>query len=303
MSTHYKANKFLVFMLTLKQYIVHADQKHTAIGHFNISNIESLKAIFSVAKRLEVPVIIGTSESERHFIGVKQCVALIKSLREEFKYPIFLNADHTFSFEKVKEAVDAGYDAVIFDGAKLSLGDNIRETKKCVEYAKSVNPGIVVEGELGYIGSSSKMLDSLPSDVAAALGNLTKPEEAEHFVKETGVDFLAPAVGNIHGMLRYGKNPELDIDRIKEIRERAGVPLILHGGSGISDYVFRRAILNGVAVVHINTELRLAYRKALEDSLRDNPDEIAPYRLMENPVYEMEKVVEEKIKVFTVHEG
>jgi fructose-bisphosphate aldolase class II len=290
-------------MLTLKQYIIHADQKHSAIGHFNISNIEALKAIFSVAKKLDVPVIIGTSESERKFIGVKQCVALVKSLREEFKYPIFLNADHTYSFQGVKEAVDAGYDAVIFDGAKLSLGDNIRETKKCVDYARSVNPQIVVEGELGYIGSSSKMLEVMPQDVQASLQNLTKPEEAEHFVKETGVDFLAPAVGNIHGMLLHGKNPELDFDRIKEIRERAGVPLVLHGGSGIGDHSFRRAILNGIAVVHINTELRRAFRMALESSLKNDPNEIAPYRLMENSVYEMERVVEEKIKVFTVHEG
>ena len=112
---------------------------------------------------------------------------------------------------------------------------------------------------------------------------------------------MAPSVGNIHGMLKHGKNPELDIDRIKEIREHAGVPLILHGGSGIPDQSFRRAILNGVAAVHINTELRRSFRIALEDSLKNDPDEIAPYRLMENAVYEMEKVVEEKLKVFTVH--
>ncbi len=288
-------------MLTLKQYITHASEKHSALGHFNISNLEGLRAIFTVAKRLEVPIIIGTSESERDFIGVKQCVALVKSLREEFKYPIFLNADHTYSFNKVKEAVDAGYDAVIFDGAKLTLAENIQQTKECVEYARSVNPDIVVEGELGYIGTSSKMLETLPDDVKLALSNLTKPEDAERFVKETGVDFLAPSVGNIHGMLAHAKNPDLDIDRIKEIRERAGVPLVLHGGSGISDHDFRRAILAGVAVVHINTELRRAFRLALEDSLKNNPDEIAPYRLMENPIYEMEKVIEEKLKVFTVH--
>lgn len=288
-------------MLTLKQYIVHADQKHSALGHFNISNIETLKAIFTVAQRMQVPVIIGTSEKERAFIGTKQCVALIKSLREEFNYPIFLNADHTYSFQKVKEAVDAGYDSVIFDGAKLSLGDNMRETKKCVEYAKSKNPNIVVEGELGYIGSSSKLLDSLPADVQVSKNALTHPDEAAEFVKETGVDCLAPAVGNIHGMLKYAKNPDLDIDLIKEIRERTGVPLVLHGGSGIPDFAFKRAILVGISVIHVNTEIRLAFRKSLEDSLKANPDDIAPYSIMENSVYEMEKVVEEKLKVFTAH--
>jgi len=288
-------------MLTLKQYIVHADQKHSAIGHFNISNLESLKAIFTVARRLEVPIIVGTSEKERAYIGIKQCVALVRSLREQYNYPIFLNADHTFSFKGVKEAVDAGYDSVIFDGAQLSLGDNMRETKKSVEYAKSVNPNIVVEGELGYIGSSSKLLDVLPSEVHVTKAALTNVDEAAQFVKETGIDCLAPAVGNIHGLLKYAKNPDLDIDLIKELRERTGVPLVLHGGSGIPDYSFKRAISVGVSVVHINTELRLAFRRTLEQTLKNNPDDIAPYSFMENPIYEMEKIVEDKIKVFTTH--
>jgi fructose-bisphosphate aldolase class II len=286
-------------MLTLKQYIVHADQKHSAVGHFNISNLEALKAIFTVAQRMQVPIIIGTSEKERAYIGVKQCVALVKSLREEFNYPIFLNADHTYSFQKVKEAVDAGYDSIIFDGAKLSLGDNMRETKKSVEYAKSKNPNIVVEGELGFIGGSSKLLNSLPEDVRVDKMALTNPDEAAQFVKETGIDCLAPAVGNIHGMLKYAKNPDLDIDLIKELRERTGVPLVLHGGSGIPDYSFKRAVLSGISVIHINTELRVAFRRALETTLRENPDDIAPYSFMENPIYEMEKIVEDKLKVFT----
>ena len=284
-------------MLTLKQYIVHSDQKHSAIGHFNISNLEALKAIFTVAQRLKVPIIIGTSEKERAYIGVKQCVALVKSLREEFNYPIFLNADHTYSFEKVKEAVDAGYDSVIFDGAKLSLGDNMQETKKSVEYARSVNPNIVMEGELGYIGSSSKLLEALPEGVNVQA--LTNPDEALQFVKETGIDCLAPAVGNIHGMLKYNKNPELNFDLIKEIRERCGIPLVLHGGSGIPDFSFKRAALSGISIIHINTELRVAFRNALEKSLKENPDDIAPYSYMENPIYEMERVVEDKLKVFT----
>jgi fructose-bisphosphate aldolase class II len=290
-------------MLTLKQYIIHADQKHSAIGHFNIASLESLKAIFIVAQRMQVPIIVGTSEKERAFIGVKQCVAIVKSLREEYNYPIFLNADHTYSFQKVKEAVDAGYDAVMFDGAKLSLGDNMRETKKSVEYAKSKNANIVVEGELGYLGSSNNLLDSLPDDVQVTKNMLTNPDEAMQFVKETGIDCLAPAVGNIHGMLKYAKNPELDIDRIKELRERSGVPLVLHGGSGIPDFSFRRAILVGISVIHVNTELRIAFRNKLADSLKNNPEEIAMYNIMENPIYEMEKIVEEKLKIFTAHEG
>src|SRR3989339_236500 len=110
-------------MKTLKQYILEAEKKGIAIGHFNISNLETLKGIFETAKKLDVPVIIGTAEGERNFIGTKTSVALIKSLRAEYDYPIFLNADHTYSFDKVKEAVDAGYDAVIFDATNLSFED------------------------------------------------------------------------------------------------------------------------------------------------------------------------------------
>ena len=287
-------------MLTLKQYIYQANEKHIAVGHFNISNLEGMWAIFRVAKKLELPVIIGTSEGERKFIGVRQCVALIKSLREEYDYPVFLNADHSYSFDSVKEAVDAGYDAVIFDGAQKELGENIEIAKKCVEYARSVNPNIIVEGELGYIGSSSKILDAIPEG-AAIEGSLTKPEDAARFVKETGVDLLAPAVGNIHGMLRNGKEPKLDIERVAAIRAAAGVPLVLHGGSGTTNQDFRRAIFAGMSIVHINTELRVAFRDALKKKLVEDPEEVAPYKIMENPIFAMEKVVEEKLKVFTSH--
>ena len=149
-------------MKTLKEYIAEAEKKGVAIGHFNISNLETLKGIFEAAKKLDLPVIIGTAEGERNFIGTKQAVALVKSLREEFSYPIFLNADHTYSFDKVKEAVDAGYDAVIFDATGLSFEENIKITKQCVAYAKSVNPNIIVEAELGFIGSSSNVLEGIP---------------------------------------------------------------------------------------------------------------------------------------------
>jgi fructose-bisphosphate aldolase class II len=285
-------------MQTLKQYIKEADEKHSVVGHFNMSNLEGMWAIFRVAKKMGVPVILGTSEKEREFMGVKQCVALVKSLREEFEHPIFLNADHTYSFEKVKEAVDAGYDAVIFDGVKLSLDENIEITKKCVDYAKSKNPDIIVEAELGYIGTSSKMYDILPSDIHVTGDALTTPEDAARFVKETGIDLLAPAVGNMHGMLKNSPDPALDIDRIKAIRESAGVPLVLHGGSGTTNHDFKRAILAGMSVIHISTEIRLVYRQALETSLKREPGELAPYRIMENVIFEMERVIEERLKIF-----
>ena len=174
-------------MKTLKETIKEAEKNGIAVGHFNISNIEGLHAVFNVAKKLNLPVIIGVSEGERDFIGVKQVVVLVKSLREENDYPIFLNADHTYSFEKVKEAVDAGFDSVIFDGAKLSMEENIRITKQCVEYAQKINPEILVEAELGFIGSSSKILDKIPEEVNLDKDSLTKPEEAKNLLSKQGL--------------------------------------------------------------------------------------------------------------------
>ncbi len=283
-------------MKSLIEIVKDAESKKTAIGHFNISNIEGLWGIFKAAQALNLPIIIGLSEGERDFVGVKQAVALVKSLRQEFNYPIFINADHTYSFERVKEAVDAGFDAVIFDGAKLPIEENIRITKECVAYAKSKNPDILVEGEMGYIGTSSKLLEKIPEGVS--LEHLTTPEEAARFVKETGVDFFSPSVGNIHGMLKNAPNPKLNIERIKEIRQAAGVPLVLHGGSGISDDNFKEAIKAGISTIHINTEIRLAYRDAVKNFLDKNPDEIAPYKIMKGAVEAIQKVVWERLKLF-----
>lgn len=285
-------------MKTLKELILESEGKHIAIGHFNISNLEALHGIFEAARKLNVPVVIGLSEGERAFVGVREAAALVKSLRDSYDYPIFLNADHSYSFEAVKEAVDAGFDAVIIDGAKLPMEENIELTKKCVEYAKSVNPDILVEAELGNIGQSSKLLDGIPEGVSVDESVLTSPEDAKAFVEATGVDLLAPAVGNLHGMMKSGRNPKIDTERIKEIRAAAGVPLVLHGGSGISDEDFVAAIDAGISLVHINTEIRVAFKNGLMKSLQENPDEIAPYKIMKESVKSVENVVAKRLQLF-----
>ncbi len=285
-------------MKTLRETVAEAMQKGVAVGHFNISNLEALWGIFNAAKKLNVPVIIGVSEGEREFVGVRQAVALVKSIREEHNFPIFLNADHTYSFEKVKEAIDAGFDSVIFDGAKVSFEENVMMAKKCVEYARSGGRDVVIEGELGYIGQSSKILDEIPEGAAQGEDMLTSSDEAKMFVEETGVDMLAPAVGNIHGMLRGGSDPKLNIERIKKISQATGVPLVLHGGSGNSSDDFQNGIDAGVGIVHINTELRVAYRDALKLFLQENPDEVAPYKILKPALLAVEKVAEEKLKIF-----
>lgn len=285
-------------MKTLREYIKEAKENKIAIGHFNISNLETLRGIFNATKKLNVPVIIGVADSERKYIGTKQVSALVKSYRDEYNYPIFLNADHTYSFEGVKDCIDAGYDAVIFDGTGLPHEENIKITKQCVEYAKSVNPEILVEAELGFIGSSSKVLDKLPEGVKITEEFLTKPEDAKKFIEETGIDMLAPAVGNIHGMLKGGVDPALNIKRISEIQKEITIPMVLHGASGNSKEDIQEAIKNGMSIVHVNTEIRVAFRKALEKELQDKPDDVAPYKYMDETIPAVEKVVEEKLKIF-----
>ena len=286
-------------MNSLHEYILDAAKRGIAVGHFNVSTLDGIWAVADAAQSLSVPVIIGISEGERDYVGVREAVAVIKSIREQRNQPIFLNADHTYSYERVVEAIDAGFDAVIFDGAKLSLEENIATTKKCVDYARASGRNVLVEAELGYIGTSSKVLDAIPEGAAVGEANLTTAADALKFVQGTGVNLFAPAVGNIHGVVRGG-DPALNIGRVKEIADAVHIPLVLHGASGNSDTDIRETIKNGVAVVHVNTELRMAYRSALVTSLSDSPDEVSPYKYLRPAKLAMQKVVEDKLRVFNM---
>ncbi len=284
-------------MKTLRECVKEAEEKKVALGHFNISNLEGLHAIYSAAKKLNVPIVIGLSEGEEGAVGREEAVALIRALRTRDNYPIFLNADHHKSFESVKACIDAGFDCVIIDGAKLTFEENVKVTKECVDYARSIskNTGrdILVEGELGYIGSGSIVRDSIPEGA----GIKTNPEEAKKFVELTGVNMLAPSVGNIHGIVKSG-NPHIDTKLVAEIRKLAGVPLVLHGGSGLTDKDFTDGIKNGISTVHINTEIRVAFVEGLKKSLAEHPDEIIPYKVSKPAQEAVEKVVYERLELF-----
>jgi len=269
-------------MITLREAILEAKKNKKAIGHFNVSNLEMLKAVANVARREKIPVIVAVSEGEREFIGLKQISALIKSLREE-GLEIFLNADHTHSLDKAKDAVEAGFDSITFDASNLSLEENILKTKEVVDYIKNINPKMLIEGNLD--------LKDIPE------ANLTDPQIASQFVNKTKVDLLGPAVGNIQGEMGL-RGEKLDIERIKEIRKLADVPLVLHGGSGIDKDQLIKAIDAGISIVHISTEIRLAWRNSLEKSLENNPEEIAPYKIMPEVISDIETLVERKLRIF-----
>ena len=278
--------------MTLRECIADAEQKGVAIGHFNVSDTEGFRAVVEGAKELtsisqtKVPVIIGVSEGESEFIGLAEIVSLVKIARGN-GLEIFINADHVYSAEKAKAAVDAGVDSVIIDGAAKSFEENVAMTKEVADYARGK---CLVEGELGFIGQSSKVIEEIPSGVAK-----TNPEDAKKFISQTGIDLFAPSVGNIHGIVKGGE-PKLDIELIKNLKSTLNVPLVLHGASGNSDTDLREAIKAGISIIHINTELRLAYKEGVEEGIRSG--ETAPYKFMKEAVEEMKKVVIARLKLF-----
>ena len=275
-----------------------AETKGVAVGHFNISDWVLLKAVFESANELNVPVIVGASEGERTFLGVAQIAALVKSLREEHSFPIFLNADHTHSLDSAITATKAGFDSIVFDLSALPFEENIKQTKQAVESLKSINPAILVEGEIGDIGTGSEIHASVPDRSK----DLTTPQEARQFVESTRVDILAPAVGNMHGMLQTmvqgDARKRLDIDRIHEIKSASRSLLTLHGGSGTEDNDLRKAITAGINIIHINTELRVAWRQGLEAALGQKPHEVVPYKLLPAVEKSVKQVVLARLRLF-----
>lgn len=289
-------------MKTLREVLTDADARRVAVGHFNISELAALKGIFAAARELNLPILIGVSEGEREFIGMKQAVALVRSLREEYDFPIFLNADHTHSLDKAKEAAAAGFDEIIFDMSAKPIDENIRETAEAVRAIRSINPGIVIEGEIGYIGASSEIIAKRPEESL----KLSTPEEAARFVAETGVDVLAPAVGNMHGLLaemvKGDVKKRLDIALIAEIKKACGTFMTLHGGSGTDDADFVAAAKNGMTIIHVSSELRLAWRRGVEEGLT-NQNEIAPYKILPPAVEGIKKIVLDRLKLFNTPGG
>lgn len=285
-------------MQTLREVLEDAERRHVAVGHFNFSDLAALKAIVEAARDARVPVLAGAPEGERAFLGTRQAAALVASLRNENGIPLFLNADHTHSLAKAEEAAKAGFDEIIFDASSLPWEANVAQTRRAVEAIKSINPSTLVEGEIGYIGTSSEILDKTPE----GMGALTTPEEARQFVEATRIDVLAPAVGNMHGLLKTmvegGAEKRLDIPRIAAIKAASRVFMTLHGGSGTNDGDFTRAIKAGITIVHINTELRLAWRRGLESALARDPNAVAPYKILPGAVEAVKQVVRSRLDLF-----
>jgi fructose-bisphosphate aldolase, class II len=285
-------------MDALREVLTRLQQQGAALGHFNVADLVLLKAVVAAAVEVKAPVIVGASEGERDFFGTYELAALVKVMREEHYVPVFLNADHTHSLEKAVEAAKAGFDAVVIDFSALPFEKNVSCTKETVEAIKAINPAILAEGEIGNIGTGSEIHETVHDEFR----NLSTPEESRQFVDSTGIDILAPAVGNMHGMLESmveGKTKKhLNIERIAQIKKASGVFLTLHGGSGTDDEDFLRAIAAGINIIHISTELRVAWRRSLEGSLTSQPDEVAPYKILQPVIEPVKQVVSSRLKLF-----
>ena len=284
-------------MNTLMEVLDDARRRRVAVGHFNFSDLVAFNAIVAAARDLKVPVMVGVSEGERAFVGVAQAAALVRSVREESGLPIFLNADHTHSLAKAEAAARAGFDEVIFDASALPFEENVKETRRAVEALKSINPAIVVEGEIGNIGASSEILEKVPDNISA----LTTAAEAQQFIAATHIDVLAPAVGNMHGLLqsmvRGEAQKRLDLGRIGELSQATGSFMTLHGGSGTNDGDFQSAIKAGITIVHVNTELRLAWRRGIEAALKKDA-EVTPYKILAPALAAVREVVTARLRLF-----
>ena len=275
-----------------------AEKKGVAVGHFNVSDLTALKAVVAAAQELNVPVIVGASEGERKFLGDQQLAALVKSYRDETGLQVFLNADHTHSLEAAIAAAKAGFDSIVFDLSALPFEENIKKTKEAIAVLKKINPAILIEGEIGDIGTGSQIHDTIP-DLSKGL---TSPEQAKQFVDATGVDILAPAVGNMHGMVKsmiQGTDKKrLDLKRISEIKKATGSLITLHGASGTNDDDLRKSIAAGINIIHMNTELRVAWRQSLDKALSEHKSEIVPYKILPLVVDAIQQTAKSRLKLF-----
>ncbi len=273
----------------LIEYLKRAKKDKFALGQFNFSTIEQMKGVVMAAKEKEVPVILGTSEGESRFLGLKEAVAL-RDVMRDIHPDIYLNLDHGSNLKSIKEAIEVGYDMIHFDGSDLGLEENIKKTKKIVQIAEK--RGVVVEGEVGRVGGGSSMHEGAPKQKT----DLTSTKKIAKFISQTKVDLCAFSIGNIHGV--YTEMPKLNFDRLTEIAQKTEIGLVMHGGSGIDDADLKRSIREGVVKINVNTELRNEWRKEIERSFKENPATVTPYKLLQEVSSVTAKKTKEKINIF-----
>ena len=272
-------------MLVNVDYVLKRAQKEKyAVGLFNTTDTDRLEAVISAAEELNAPVIVGTAEVLLPYGELSLIAPSIIERAKNASVPVVVHYDHGLTFERCMEALKLGFTSVMFDGSAKSYDENIAYTKEIVKIAHAF--GATVEGEIGHVGEAAKE-DNLLTDM------YTTVKEAKDYISATGVDALAVAIGSAHGV--YKKKPMLNIERLKEIKKETDVPLVLHGGSGLSDDDFRNTVKEGIAKVNIFTDLCLAGEKAMKEGIKNGSGYLEIRNLKVNAI---KKAVAEKIKLF-----
>jgi fructose-bisphosphate aldolase class II len=276
-------------LVAMKPLLAAAEAGKYAVGAFNCNNMEIVQAIIGAAQAEQSPVIIQASQGAIKYAGLEYVVALTRIAAQLADVPVALHLDHGTSFEQCQQCIDKGFTSVMIDGSKHALEDNIALTKRVLAIARPA--GASVEGELGKITGTEDDIY-----VSEKESMYTDPQEAEYYVRQTGVDALAIAIGTAHG--QYKGEPKLDLARLSEIDRLVDVPIVLHGSSGVPDEAISEAIARGVRKVNIDTNIREAFMAALSGALAAKPGELDPRKVLAPAREAATEIIREKIRLF-----
>ena len=271
-----------------KKMLNEARKNKEVVYHFNINNLEWARIILEECNRLSVPVILGASEGAIKYMGgyhvvVDMVKALIKDLN--ISNDVCLHLDHGSCYDSCKKAIDAGFTSVMIDASKLQLLDNIKETKKVTDYAHQHD--VTVEAEIGHVGG---MEDDVKSSILVA-----DYDECVRFVNETGIDSLAPAIGTVHGIYKGELN--IDFDLIKKLHDNIDIPLVMHGGSGLSHAILKKAILCGISKINVNSDIQDVWHKEVVKFINENPGVYDPRKVIMSGSIAMKEFIDHKINI------
>ena len=285
-------------LVHIKKLIQQVEKQKYALGAFNTGNLEITLGIIKGAKQAKKPIIIQVTPTTIKYAGVETIAHLVRSLAENEgkNIPIALHLDHGRTFSDVVECIKAGFSSVMIDASNLPFNQNIALTKKVVQYAHQHN--VWVQAELGRVVKGKQEYNKL---INGPEEFLTDPDQAQEFVKKTRINTLAVAIGNVHGLykMKHGV-PRLFLSRLKEIQKKVNVPLVLHGASGISPIQIKEAISLGIRIINIDTEIRIAFKQSLIQSLKINKKEYDPRKILFPTIKNVAKIVKKKILIFSL---
>ncbi len=274
-------------LVNMREMLKTAEKEGYGIGFFNAVNVEMARAVIETAEEMNSPVIIGTAEILLPMMELQNVADYLIPMAGRASVPVCVHYDHGLTYDRCMEALALGFTSIMYDCSTLSYEENVRRVSEMVSICHEKD--VTVEGELGHVGDNEG-----PGRVLKPEDLFTDPDQAVDYVSRTGVDALAVAVGNAHGDYKFP--PKLDFDRIRTISERTGVPLVLHGGSGLADDDFRRAVREGVRKINIFTDLDKAGRKGAEEAINNGISTLSG--IMSYEIAAMKAVVREKISLF-----